>query len=126
MKKSLAIALVMILVLSCLALAGCGGSGSAPSEDSQYIGTWVSTKAMFQDEEQDINEVLGGATITLTLNADGTAVYNDEEGGESECTWTETSDGFNVKGGDVDMKFKAVDGGVSFTILGVDIIFEQQ
>lgn len=124
MKKSLVIVLILMLVLSCVVFAGCGEGNNAPAADSKYIGTWQAVKATFMGEESDMSEVLGGDELKLILNADGTGTLESSEE-TSEFTWSETSDGFKVKGDDVDMKFKDEDGVVSSSMLGVDLIFEK-
>ena len=126
MKKTLAILLIMILAFSCVMLSGCGGSSdSTPPADSQYIGTWGPTKAIFKGEETDINEVLEESEyFTITLNADGSAVLVSSEE-TTEGNWSETKEGFKIKGDDLNMKFKNEDGVISFSLLGVDLVFEK-
>ena len=129
MKKTLAIILVLILALSCVVLAGCGGGGSnestTPPEDSQYIGTWQATKTQIGDEIEDIGDTLGEKPFIITLNADGTASVDYEEGA-ADGTWKETKDGFKIEGGDTDLKFKYEDGVAKIGMLGFNIIFEKQ
>lgn len=129
MKKFFMILCVMVMSLAFVSLTGCGGSdsddsGEAPAADSQYIGSWTATGAEFKDEAVDLAEVLEDGDYIVTLNEDGTAtsLYVEEATG----TWTESDDGFKIRGDDLKMDFvDEGDGTVSTEIFGFKMYFEK-
>lgn len=123
-KRSIAILCSLVIALSCVLLAGCGGGGNADVSESKYVGTWKAVSLSAFGEEDNADEVFD-AELILVLNADGTAEFTSD-GETATATWSETSDGFKIKGDDVNLKFKEVEGGVEASILGVGILFEQQ
>ena len=128
MKKRNLLAVISIITVLSLVLAGCGGSkGTAPSKDSKYIGTWEPTGAEFKGESIAIEEVFEDEkdVFTIELRGDGTAIVTDAEG-DTTSTWTETKEGFNVKGADIDLKLKEKDGKAILEIFGFQLIFEKQ
>ena len=120
MKKRIALLLCMIMAAT-IALTACGGGGGGEDlSDSKYVGEWKALSMSMGDESEDFDD-----DITLTLNADGTAVFaSDDE--VTNCTWELTDEGFKLKG-DAKMKFKdAGDGKVTSKILGAEMSFEKQ
>lgn len=120
MKRSISAALTLLLVLSALLFAACGGGSSkANLSDSKYVGTWKASAMALKGESEDL-----GAEWTLTLNADGSGEYVDEEG-TTTITWELTSGGFKTKG---DTKLTFTDDGdnIKCKIIGVDMIWEKQ
>lgn len=122
MKRTISITIALIMVLSTILLAACGGGNSSSKtdlSDSKYVGTWKASTMALKGESEDL-----GAEWTLTLKADGSGEYVDEEG-TTNITWELTSGGFKTKG---DTKLTFTDDGdnIKCKIIGVDMIWEKQ
>ena len=117
MKKRI-IAVVLVMVLTCALLTACGGKQDLSG--SKYLGTWKAVSMSIVDETGEFED-----DIYLVLNPDGTAQMTSEDE-VSNCTWSETGNGFKLRG-DAKMTFKDTgDGAVTSKVIGVELRFEKQ
>ncbi len=116
-EKMYAAAVCAVLIISCILLVSCGAKQDL--SDSKYLGTWEMVDMTFMGESaEDSSELL------ITLNSDGTAVYAGSDG-KINCTWTETKDGFKLKG-EVKLTFTDDGDGIKTKVLGVELHFAKK
>ena len=116
MKKHLVWILFLITELSCVLLSACGAGEKKDLSDSRYVGTWEAVSMSLKGETAPFE-----SECRLVLHADGTAEFSSEEE-VSKCTWSETSDGFKLRG-DAKMTFSDDGDGIKSVVLGAELHF---
>lgn len=105
----------------CVMLTGCMSDKYANSE---YVGTWKSTKASMSGVSLDVNKVIGSFVLELEADGDAKAVIKGEK---SSGDWEEVENGFKLKDSQDEMAFTKVKKGVVKTeYSGMVILFEKQ
>ena len=117
MKKR-AIAIFLLVIMACGMLLACSKKDQDLTQ-SKYLGTWKGVSVRIGSETEAFDE-----ECILVLNPDGTARFSAGEEA-SNCTWTETKDGFKLVG-DTKMTFKADGDKVTTKLVGLTLEFEKQ